>query len=103
MLFPSRDLNTNHVCTFEAIYVVVDAFKRAGTDQAKPLMKAIKNSHITDNASIGPAISFDAKGQNVNIKDAAVQNEKGHGVVIIPRSSAEAEPIWPIRPWNKRA
>jgi branched-chain amino acid transport system substrate-binding protein len=101
-LFPNREMNTNHVFTFEAIYIAVDALKRAGSEKPEPLMKAIKSTHITNNASISPAISFDAKGQNVHVKDAGVQNEGGKNLVIIPRASAQAKPVWPLRPWHKR-
>jgi branched-chain amino acid transport system substrate-binding protein len=102
-MYPGRQLHVNHVLTFEGIYIACDAFKRAGTTEPHALMKALKETHITNNASISPAISFNEKGQNVDIKDAGVQNEGELIKVIIPRSASNAEPIWPMRPWNKRA
>jgi branched-chain amino acid transport system substrate-binding protein len=102
-LYPTIVLNPNHTCTFEAVLVACDAFKRAGTTDPKTLMKALKDTRLTNGVSIGPAVTFDAKGQNAHYKCAAVQNEGGKLKVVIPRSAAEAEPVWPIRPWNKRA
>jgi branched-chain amino acid transport system substrate-binding protein len=102
-LYPGMGLNPNHTCTFEAVLVAADAVKRAGTTEPAALMKALKETNLTDGVSIGPGVSFDAKGQNAHYKCAGIQNEGGKLKVIIPRSAAEAEPVWPIRPWNKRA
>ena len=100
---PDRQLHVNHVLTFEAIYIAVDALKRAGTTEPNALKKALRETHIVDNSSISPAIAFDAKGQNTGIKNACVQNKGGLLKVVIPRSAADAEPVWPMRPWDKRA
>jgi branched-chain amino acid transport system substrate-binding protein len=102
-LYPGRVLNPNHTCTFEAVLVAVDAVKRAGTTEPAPLMKALRETHLTNGVSIGPAVTFDAKGQNANYKCAGVQNEHEKLFVVVPRSAANAEPVWPMRPWNKRA
>ena len=34
---------------------------------------------------------------------AAAQNRDGRLIVVAPRSSANGEPIWPMRPWDKKA
>ncbi|HVV93261.1 MAG TPA: ABC transporter substrate-binding protein, partial [Hyphomicrobiales bacterium] len=102
-LYPGLVLNPNHTCTFEAVQVALDAFKRAGTAEAAPLMKALKSTDLKDGVSIGDGVTFDAKGQNAHYKCAGVQNEGEKLYVIVPRSAAEREPVWPIRPWNKRA
>ena len=68
--YPDINLNTNHVYTFEALMVAADAYKRAGSTDPKALADAIRTTNITDNVSIGPGISFNAKGQNDKLKNA---------------------------------
>ena len=61
---PGVNLNTNHVYTFEALLIAADAFKRARSADPKALADAIRQTNITDNVSLGPAIQFNEKGQN---------------------------------------
>ena len=58
---------------------------------------------IKDNVSIGPGIKFDAKGQNVTLKNAAIQNRDGKLVTVAPKTAANAKVQWPMRPYDKRA
>ncbi len=71
---PGINLNTNHIYTYEALLIAADAYKRAGSADPKALADAIRTANIKDNVSIGPGISFDAKGQNVTLKNAGIQN-----------------------------
>jgi len=100
--YPGINLNTNHIFTFEALLVAADAYKRAGSTDPKALADAIRTTNITDNASIGPGIRFDAKGQNANVKDGAIQNRGGKQVAIAPRAAANAKPEWPMKPYQDR-
>jgi len=101
--YPESNMNTNHVYTFEGILIALDAYKRAGSADPQALADALHKTDIKDNVTISPAIKFNEKGQNVWLRMALVQNEKlGHRVVI-PRSAADAEPVWPERPWAKRS
>src|SRR5499427_781441 len=88
--YPDINLNTNHIYTFEALLIAADAFKRAGTTDAKALADAIRATDIADNVSIGPGIRFDAKGQNATLKNAAIQNRGGKLVTIAPKGAANA-------------
>jgi branched-chain amino acid transport system substrate-binding protein len=99
---PGVNLNTNHVFTFEALLVVADAYKRAGTSDSKALADAIRATHIVDNVSIGPGIQFDAKGQNDKVRQGAFQNQGGKLVTVAPREAATAKPIWPMPPYQSR-
>jgi branched-chain amino acid transport system substrate-binding protein len=100
--YPEVNLNTNHTYTFEAIQIAVDAFKRAGSADPQKMADALRKTDIKDNVTICPAAKFNEKGQNVDLRMALVQNEKlGHRVVM-PRVAADAEPVWPERPWAKR-
>jgi branched-chain amino acid transport system substrate-binding protein len=101
--YPGINLNTNHVFTFEALLVAADAFKRAGSAEPKALADAIRATNITDNVSIGPGISFDAKGQNDKVKDAAIQNRGGKLLTIAPKAASNAKPELPMTPYDKRA
>lgn len=100
--YPDVNLNTNQVFTFEALLVAADAYKRAGTGDAEALTEAVRDTHITDNVSIGPGIMFNDKGQNDKVTDAAIQNVGGELLVVAPGQAAVAEPIWPMPPYNER-
>src|SRR5471032_2490730 len=84
--FPGVNLNTNHIYTFEALLVAADAHKRAKTTDPKALADAIRATNITENVSTGPGISFDEKGQNVKLKNAAIQNRGGKLVAVAPKA-----------------
>ncbi len=99
---PGVNLNTNHVFTFEALLVAADAYKRAGSADSKALAAAIRTTNITDNVSIGPGITFNAKGQNDKVKDGAIQNHGGKLVTLAPKEAANAKPEWPLPPYQNR-
>src|SRR3954462_1324661 len=100
--YPGVNMNTNHVYTFEALLVAADAHKRAKTTDPKALADAIRTTNITDNVSTGPGISFDEKGQNVKLKNAAIQNRGGKLVTVAPQGATNAKAEWPMRPYDKR-
>ena len=88
--------------TFEAIMVAADAFKRAGSTDGATLMDAIRKTNLDKHVMIGGPIAFNDKGQNVNIGNAAVQNQKQTPVVVLPTDVAVATPVLPMRPWQGR-
>lgn len=99
---PGINLSTNHIYTFEALLIAADAYKRAGSTDPKALAEAIRTTNIKDNVTIGPGISFDAKGQNTTLKNAAIQNRGGKLVTIAPAAAANAKPELPMKPYDKR-
>jgi branched-chain amino acid transport system substrate-binding protein len=101
--YPDFNLNTNHVYTFEALLIAADAYKRAGSADPKALAEALRATNITDNATIGPGIKFDAKGQNTGVKCGAIQNRGGKQVTIAPKQAANAKLEWPMKPYQDRA
>ena len=101
--YPDFNLNTNHVFTFEALLVAADAYKRAGSTDPKALADALRTTNITDNATIGPGIKFDAKGQNAGVKCGAIQNRGGKQVTVAPKEAANAKLEWPMKPYQDRA
>lgn len=100
--YPEVNLNTNQVYTFEALMVAADAYNRAGSSDSDALTEAIRTTEITNNVSIGPGIQFNEKGQNDKIVDATIQNVGGKLLVVAPKDSAAAEPIWPMPPYEAR-
>ncbi len=88
--------------TFEALLVAADGFSRAGTADGPTLMQAIRATDIAEHVMIGPPIRFDAKGQNVGIPSAAVQNRNRTPTVVLPTSVASAMPVLPMPGWQKR-
>jgi branched-chain amino acid transport system substrate-binding protein len=101
--FPGINLNTNHVYTFEALLVAADAYKRAGSTDPKALADAIRTTNISDNSSIGPGISFNAKGQNDKIIGGGIQNRGGKLVTVAPKEVANGKPVWPMPSYQGRA
>jgi branched-chain amino acid transport system substrate-binding protein len=87
--------------TFEAIYIAADAFKRAGSTEPKVLAEAIRQTNITDKMTLGAPIKFNAKGQVEGIGSACVQNRDGLPTVVLPKSAATAQPVFPA-PYYKK-
>ena len=100
--YPGVNLNTNHIYTFEALLVAADAYKRAKSADPKALADAIRTTNITDNVSTGPGISFNEKGQNDKLKNAAIQNRGGKLVTVAPKGSTNAKVQWPMAAYDKR-
>ncbi|HTT10515.1 MAG TPA: ABC transporter substrate-binding protein [Burkholderiaceae bacterium] len=81
--------------TFEALLVVADAYKRAGTGEANALTDAIRTTDIRDRMMLGGPIKFDPKGQVQGNASACVQNLNLRPTVVLPAASAQAKPVFP--------
>jgi len=88
--------------TFEALMIVADAFKRAGTTDAKALTEAIRATDITSRMMLGGPIKFDAKGQVQGNASACIQNLNLKPMVVLPAASAQAKPVFPT-PGSRKA
>ncbi|MBP2231490.1 ABC transporter substrate-binding protein [Azospirillum agricola] len=93
----------NVAFTFEAILIAADAFKRAGSADPASLLAALRETNLTDKMMVGPAIKFDAKGQNTQLVSACIQNHGQRPTVVLPKGSAEHDPVFPAPGWGKRA
>ena len=100
--FPDRSITANQGYTFDAVLIVADAFKRAGSTRNTDLQAALRTTNITNNTTIGKGIRFNEKGQVPYVPCGAVQNRDGKQLVVLPKFAAVAEPIWPMRPWRER-
>lgn len=97
-MFPKEKLMFNAVnvgCTFEAVLIAADAFKRAGTTAPKPLADAIRTTDITSRMMLGGPIKFDAKGQVQGNQSACIENLHEEPMVVLPEGAAEAKPVFP--------
>jgi len=74
--FPNDQLDLNGGFTFEGLLIAAQAWLAAKSTQPAALNDALHKTRIDQHVIIGGPIQFDAKGQNVNIKAAAVENLK---------------------------
>jgi len=101
--YPDQSFDLNIGFCFEGVLVCADAAKRAGSTKPEALVEALKATNITNRVMVGGAIKFDEKGQNVDLRSAAVQNLKGKPTVVLPAENASAAPVFPMPGWDKRA
>jgi branched-chain amino acid transport system substrate-binding protein len=92
----------NCAFAFEAVEIAADALKRAKSQEAAGIHAALKETNIADHIIIGGPIQFNEKGQNPNIGGAMLQNQNGKPVVVGPANAAEAKPVFPLVPFDKR-
>ncbi|MPZ31557.1 MAG: ABC transporter substrate-binding protein [Rhodospirillales bacterium] len=100
--FPKDQLDINGGFTFEGLLVAAQAWLTAKSTKADALMDALRKTRIDQHVIIGGPIQFDAKGQNVNIKAAAVENLKRKPTVVLPLEAAAAPLVFPMPGWNDK-
>lgn len=100
--FPSDQLDLNGGFTFEALLVAAQAFLDAKSTKSDALMDALRKIKIDQHVMIGGPIQFDAKGQNVNITAAGIQNLKRKPTVVMPEASAAGQLVFPMPGWNDK-
>ena len=100
--FPNDQLDINGGFTFEGLLVAAQAWITAKSTRADALMDALRKTKIDQHVIIGGPIQFDAKGQNVNIKAAAVENLKRKPTVVLPLEAAAAQLVFPMPGWNDK-
>jgi len=100
--FARDQLDLNGGFTFEAMLIAAQAWLGARSTKPDALMEALRKTNIEHHVMVGGPIQFDAKGQNVNIKAAAVQNLKRKPTVVMPKASAAAELVFPEPGWNDK-
>lgn len=100
--YPEDSFDLNIGFSFEAILIAADAYKRAGSAKPEALVEALRTTNITKRAMIGGPIRFNEKGQNVDLRSAAVQNRDGKPTVVLPAENAETTPVFPMPGWSQR-
>lgn len=84
---------------YAALLVAVAAIQKAGNAQPSAIRDALRAVDISD-TPFGP-IKFDEHGQNAHPL-LITQVLNGQYKVVWPKEVAEAEPVIPAPPWNKR-
>jgi branched-chain amino acid transport system substrate-binding protein len=100
--FPKDQFDLDAGFTYEAMLIAAQAWLDAKSTKPEPLMDALRKVKIDQHVMIGGPIEFDAKGQNVNIKLAALQNLKRTPTVVLPPGSAVAPLVFPQPGWNDK-
>ncbi|MGD9879653.1 MAG: ABC transporter substrate-binding protein [Reyranella sp.] len=100
--FPKDQLDLNGGFTFEGMLVAAHAWLAAKSTKPGDLMEALRKISIDQHVMVGGPIRFDAKGQNVDIKAAAVENLKRKPTVVLPLNSASAPLVFPMPGWNDK-
>ena len=100
--FPGDQLDLNGGFTFEAMLIAAQAYLSAKSTKSDTLMAALRGLKIDQHVMIGGPIQFDAKGQNVNITAAGVQNLKRKPTEVMPQASADAPLVFPMPGWNDK-
>jgi branched-chain amino acid transport system substrate-binding protein len=101
-MFPDQSFDLNIGFSFEAALIAADAYRRAGSSKPEALAEALRSTDIAKRVMVGGAIRFDAKGQNVDTKMAALQIRNEKPVVVLPEASAETAPVFPVPGWTQR-
>ena len=84
---------------YDTVLLVAEAVRRGATDaeSMRDRLSKMKDIEVTTGK-----ITFDAKGQNNNIKGTALQNLKRKPMVVLPKDAAEAELTFPQPGWNDK-
>lgn len=86
--------------SYSAVYVVVEAIKRAGTTETQALIKALEATKYA--SPLGETITFTPSNiiKHQGIKNQKIlQWQKGRQEVIWPFESATAKPVYPFPKW----
>jgi branched-chain amino acid transport system substrate-binding protein len=84
---------------YEALLVAVAAIQKAGNAEPAAIRDAIRGLDLPE-TPFGP-VKFDARGQNAH-PVLITQILNGQYKVVWPKEAAEAAPVIPTPPWNKR-
>jgi len=86
---------------YNAALVLIDALERAGSAEPARLRDALARTDLKEHIAPGDAIVFNEQGQNRNATVTMQQIQKGHIRVVLPKTYADAEPVFPIPGWSK--
>jgi branched-chain amino acid transport system substrate-binding protein len=101
-MFSGTRFELNSTFSFEAVEIVADALKRAGSNKPDAIHAALKATDIKDHIATGGPIQFDAQGQNNNITVVTLQNRKQEPIVVGPAQFATEPVRYPMVPFQKR-
>ncbi len=82
--YPGERFELNVGFSFEAMEIVADAVRRAGSGDPVAIHAALRTTDIADHIMYGGPIRFDEKGQNNNIGGVMLQNQNQEPKVVGP-------------------
>jgi branched-chain amino acid transport system substrate-binding protein len=100
--YPNDWVDGNSGCAFEAVQIVGDAVKRAGSTESSAIHAALKATDMTPILMTSGQIKFDSSGQNMNCAVTMLQGQNGMPRVIGPKAIADASLQYPLVPFNAR-
>jgi len=98
--YPDHQLDLNGGFTFEALLIAATARHAAPSTKGDALMAALRKTRIEQHVITGGPIQFDDKGQNNDIRTAAVQNLKRKPTVVLPQGDATGQLVFPEPGWD---
>jgi branched-chain amino acid transport system substrate-binding protein len=100
--YPTDWIDGNAGCAFEAVQIVGDAVKRAGSSESTAIHGALKATDMTPILMSTGKIKFDSTGQNINCAVTMLQARDGKPRVVAPQAIAEVELQYPLDPFSSR-
>lgn len=100
--YPTDWIDGNAGCAFEAVQIVGDAVKRAGSSESTAIHGALKATDMTPILMSTGKIKFDSTGQNINCVVTMLQARDGKPRVVAPQAIAETELQYPLVPFSSR-
>jgi branched-chain amino acid transport system substrate-binding protein len=100
--YPNDWLDANSGCAFEAVQIVGDAVKRAGSSESGAIHNALKATDMDPVLMSTGKIKFDAAGQNIRCEATLLQARHGGPRVVRPIEIAEVPLEYPVVPFSKR-
>lgn len=98
-----EEMPTHAVMAYQAAYVLADAIERAGSTDPQAIRDALAATEYTDHVLpyAGP-IKFDETGECATARAIVMQIQAGEILQVLPEDVAEAEPMYPMVPWDQR-
>lgn len=98
-----EDAPTHAPLAYTAVYVLADAIERAKSADPKAIRDALAETSYKDHfwPYTGP-IKFDETGECSTARSILMQIQNGKYLQVLPKKYAEADPIYPVPPWEER-
>jgi branched-chain amino acid transport system substrate-binding protein len=94
--FQGKYIDTNSGYAYLGVMVIADALERAKSTKPEDIKEALKKTYLKQDLMVGGAVTFDARGDNVNADTAMVQVIGGNVKVVLPKKVAEAPYVFPM-------
>ncbi len=98
-LYPESHFDLNVAFTCEAVWLAADVYRRSCL-KGQSLIQTLQNTYLEERVVYGGPLTFDPKGQGVNIGSVCLQNHQGKSKIILPSSLQEIPPVFPVPSWK---